>query len=61
MSVSITTPPVTPTSVRLWQNQHVIAIDTTIVAGTSVVISRYVEIAAGATLFVGDDSDLEIL
>ena len=44
----------------LRAGQHVVGVDTTIPAGYSVDISRYVEIADGFTLEIGDDADLEI-
>lgn len=40
--------------------QHVFTSNTTIPAGYSLYVSRYVEIAAGVTLTVDDDADLEI-
>lgn len=39
---------------------HLYSADTVIAAGTSVVHSRYIEVAAGKTLELGADADLEI-
>lgn len=47
-------------STGLLAGQHIVGVDTTIPAGYSVDISRYVEIADGITLDIGDDADLEI-
>lgn len=44
----------------LAMSQHVIGVDTTITAGYSAVVSRYVEVSAGFTLEIGADGDLEI-
>jgi len=46
---------------RALCTEHLIAKETTIPAATSVVLSRYVEIAAGITLTIEVDGDLEIL
>lgn len=40
--------------------QHVFSTNATIPAGYSLYVSRYVEIAAGVTLEIGADADLEI-
>lgn len=55
----INNPPTSTTS-QLQLNQHVITSNFTITAGTGVVVPRYVEIAAGITLEIGADGDLDI-
>ncbi len=49
-----------PTPTQPWLNNHVVTADTVIPAGTTLVIPRYVEIAAGVTLELEADADLEI-
>lgn len=49
-----------PTPTQPWLNNHVVSSDGTITAGTTLVIPRYVEIAAGVTLEIEADGDLEI-
>lgn len=41
-------------------DQHVVSANTTITAGYSAYISRFIEISNGITLEIGADSDLEI-
>ena len=42
------------------ESSHLISADHTITAGTSVYISRYMEVASGITLETGLDADLEV-
>jgi len=41
-------------------NKHVLSANFTVTAAYGVVVPRYIEIAAGITLTLGDDADLEI-
>jgi hypothetical protein len=49
-----------PPSGPPFLNDHVLTADTTITAGTALTVNRYVEIAAGVTLRIEADADLEI-
>ena len=57
--LQVVLPGTTGTS-ALALSQHVITTNFTVVAGDSVYVSRYLEIASGITVTIGTDADLEI-
>lgn len=61
MSVSVNNPPSsTATRPDVVLTKHVITANTTITAGYGAYFPRYIEIAAGITLEIDVDADLEI-